>query len=114
VVLHPTRVVLESPEDEFLVGLLLESEGEEGDLLVVEEVVDVAVGTFPLLLVARLQNHSFLRVGNVDLIFELTFLHAFEDRHVADGRPQRTDVQLALIPHLDYQRLYTITARAEV
>jgi hypothetical protein len=57
--LHPPRVVLQSLDDEFLIDLLLIAEGKEGDLLIGEEVLDVSVCFFPLLLAIGFEEYSF-------------------------------------------------------
>ena len=88
VVLHLASVILEPPQDEFLVGLLLEAEGQQGHFLIVEEVFDIATGSFPLALINGLKDDSLLGVGNVDLVLELPLLHPFEDCHIADGCSQ--------------------------
>jgi hypothetical protein len=99
VVLEPPGVLLQALDDQLLVGLLLEAEGQQGNLLVVEEGLDVAVGLVPLVLVDGLEDDSVFGVGDEDLVFELAFFHGLEEGYVADGCPQRTYVQLLFELH---------------
>ena len=98
-VLQPPRVVLEPLDNQLLVGLFLEPEGQQRYLFVVQEGLHVPVGLLPFLLVYRLQDHALLRIGYEYLVFEFTLFHCLEKGHVADCCPQRTYVQLLLELH---------------
>lgn len=59
-ILHSPRVILQTFDYELLVDLLLEAEGQQRDLLVREEVLDISVGFLPLLLTVGLEQDALL------------------------------------------------------
>lgn len=96
-VLHSSRVVLQTLYYQFLVNLLFKAEGQQRDLLVGQEVLDIPVGFLPLFLAVSFEEDPFLWVRDVDLVSELTLLHRFEDRHVADCGVKGRDVEALLV-----------------
>ena len=86
-ILHLSGVVLQPPDDQLLVCILIETITEHRYLFAIKEVLNKAVGTLPLLLVDCFQNHSLLCIRNVDLIFELSPFHPFKDCHVTNRSP---------------------------
>lgn len=51
VILHLSRVVLETSYDKLLVGVLIEAKAKQGNLFAIEEVFYKAIGSLPLLLI---------------------------------------------------------------
>ncbi len=92
-------ILFQSLQNQILVYFFFKPIGKQGNLFVVNEGLDEIVGFFPLLLISGLQNNSLLWVRYEYLVFKLTFLHCFEERHVADSCRQWTNVQLFLILH---------------
>ena len=98
-VLQRFSILLQSLQNQILICLLLKTKGKQTDLLVVNEGLYEVVCPFPFLLVGGLQNDSLFWVGDEYLVFEVAFLHGFEECDVADGCWEGTDVEFFLILH---------------
>lgn len=84
-VFHPPRIILQSLDDQLLIRLFFEAEGKQGDSLASQEVLHVSTCPFPLLKRCCFQEDALLTIRDVDLVAELSLLHRFEDRYIADG-----------------------------
>ncbi len=98
--LHPPRVLLQPLHNQFLVDFLLISIGEQRNLFVREETIDISARSFPLLYALCFQHYPFLAIGNEDLLSKFSFFHVLEESHIADGCVQGGNVQSPFTPSL--------------
>jgi len=74
-VLHASCVILQPLYYQFLIDFFLEAERQKSDAFAGQKVLNVAIGSFPFLIVGGLEEDAVLAVGDVDFIAELSLFH---------------------------------------